>query len=534
MWFLSRTGFGKFSYFVFISLIPITMSWNFSTSSMSSVIPILTCEFQLNSLEKGFISAATFAGMIPSGFLWGFISDMQGRQNILLIGCIGDFLAGVGTALTPYYGLLIAFRIMSGICLCATYSTCYTLLVEYLDLSYRETGIVLLGCFTTLGLFLQPVVAYIIVPNDWDIHITGSYILSSWRIFLLASTLPSLLGAILVFFIPESPKFLMTANRRDSALDVFEKMYALNTGNPRDSYPVKNLQIGMSGMSLANRTYTLRRRMAKELKMIGPMFRPPLLQKALLIFFLQTFTLSSWVIIRLIQPDVLTSFLSQNKNYETVLCDSIRNNANKHKPNSNTTIDPLHRHEYCKQILQTDSRVYSSQAFLGLVAFLYYILTLFLVRGLGKKNLYVISMIICSICMVAYPYSYSLYVIITPAIFLALMAFMTNMVVGCALQEFSSHMRAVAVNLTMTCGRAGVLTGNIIFPTFIKRSCEAAFLTLAGIDLVCAIVMLVGFKEKVPESRAVPIPFEPSVMSLHPDEEEDEDVPHASMFILQH
>ncbi|KAL1452874.1 hypothetical protein WDU94_007060 [Cyamophila willieti] len=545
---INETGFGKFNYFVFFSMIPVTMSWVFSTTSISSVSPVLTCEFQLNSLEKGFINAATFAGMIPSGFVWGFISDMAGRQNILLLGLVGDFLAGVGSALTPNYGLLIVFRIVSGISICASYSTCYTLLVEYLSQSNRETGIILLGCFTALGLFLQPVFACLIVPNDWDIPITfisDHYFLSSWRIFLLVSMWPSLLGAILVFFIPESPKFLISNNRRESALDIFEKMYAVNTGNSRDSYPVKSIQIGMSVLSVTNRTYTLRRRMTKEFKHIFPMFRPPLLKKAVLIFFLQTFTLMSMFIMRLIMPDILSSFLGPNTNYNTFLCDSIRINEDLRKANVTThepsakqslaNLDAAERHEHCKQLGHVDSRVYSSQAFTGLVSFVYYILTLYLVRGLGKKNLYVVSMLICSLCMVVYPWSFSLYVVILAAIFLAMMAFMINMVVGCALEEFPAQMRAVAVNLTMTCGRTGVLVGNVIFPAFIQGSCEAAFITLAGIDLVCALVMLFGLEEKGPEDRAIPVPPVVSAIDLPADEEEEEeDVPHTSMFMMHH
>lgn len=37
---------------------------------------------------------------------------------------------------------------------------------------------------------------------------------------------------------PESPKFLMTMGRNEEALKVFRKVYAMNTGNDPDTFPV--------------------------------------------------------------------------------------------------------------------------------------------------------------------------------------------------------------------------------------------------------------------------------------------------------
>jgi Sugar (and other) transporter. len=82
------------------------------------------------------------------------------------------------------------------------------------------------------------VIAYFIIPIKWTYPVFDFFLMCSWRIFLIVSTFPSLAGALLVFFIPESPKFLMTHGRSDDALDVFQSMYARNTGKPKDSYPV--------------------------------------------------------------------------------------------------------------------------------------------------------------------------------------------------------------------------------------------------------------------------------------------------------
>lgn len=39
-------------------------------------------------------------------------------------------------------------------------------------------------------------------------------------------------------FLPESPKFLMAQGRNDEALEAFKAVYAANTGNSKETYPV--------------------------------------------------------------------------------------------------------------------------------------------------------------------------------------------------------------------------------------------------------------------------------------------------------
>lgn len=58
--------------------------------------------------------------------------------------------------------------------------------------------------------------------------------------FLAISALPSFLGAIGHTTLPESPKFLMSCGRNHEALEVLQKVYQINTGNPRDQYPVSS------------------------------------------------------------------------------------------------------------------------------------------------------------------------------------------------------------------------------------------------------------------------------------------------------
>lgn len=66
---------------------------------------------------------------------------------------------------------------------------------------------------------------------------------NSWRIFLLLCASPSFLVAALLFYLPESPKFLIMQGRQDKALNILRNIFVQNTGQSKDYYPVKELMI---------------------------------------------------------------------------------------------------------------------------------------------------------------------------------------------------------------------------------------------------------------------------------------------------
>lgn len=81
--------------------------------------------------------------------------------------------------------------------------------------------------------------AWQVVPQPWlFVFWDGAVVYNSWRIFLSLCGVPTLLGISCLCFFPESPKFLMTQNRNEEALEIFKKIYSINTGLPKDDYPV--------------------------------------------------------------------------------------------------------------------------------------------------------------------------------------------------------------------------------------------------------------------------------------------------------
>lgn len=98
-------------------------------------------------------------------------------------------------------------------------------------------GKYLIWCFTwnlqvsTLG------VAWIIIPLEIE-FVSSYFVFRSWNLFVALCSIPSLVMGVWLCTFPESPKYLIEGGMFDEALTVFRRMYAENTGNPPEDYPV--------------------------------------------------------------------------------------------------------------------------------------------------------------------------------------------------------------------------------------------------------------------------------------------------------
>lgn len=116
----------------------------------------------------------------------------------------------------------------------------FSYFAEFQPKSKRGSMLSFMAAFWTLGNLFVAGLAWLIIPQD--IGFKNEYFTyNSWRIFLLICALPSFVVAVVLFFLPESPKFLLSQGRSEEAIAIFRHIYHINTGNDADDYPVKHL-----------------------------------------------------------------------------------------------------------------------------------------------------------------------------------------------------------------------------------------------------------------------------------------------------
>lgn len=79
------------------------------------VIPLATCDLQLDALKKGIILSAPFVGFILSTQIWGLLADANGRKWAVFWSQSVALVFSVLAALTPNYWVMVVFRFFVGL-----------------------------------------------------------------------------------------------------------------------------------------------------------------------------------------------------------------------------------------------------------------------------------------------------------------------------------------------------------------------------------------------------------------------------------
>lgn len=112
-----------------------------------------------------------------------------------------------------------------------------TSLSEFHCAKYRARVLMLLGLVYSFANIMLPLLAWLILPRQMEVTF-ANLTLHSWNFFIIMCALPSLFSSVAHSFLPESPKFLMTMGKNKEALEIFKRIYSLNTGKPKETYPV--------------------------------------------------------------------------------------------------------------------------------------------------------------------------------------------------------------------------------------------------------------------------------------------------------
>jgi len=98
-----------------------------------------------------------------------------------------------------------------------------------------------MAAFWTFGNLFVAGLAWLIIPTKIDI--STYFVYNSWRVFLLVCSIPSFLVGFLLFYLPESPKFLLTRGKKDKALAIFRGIFVTNTKKKPEEYMVYDLEV---------------------------------------------------------------------------------------------------------------------------------------------------------------------------------------------------------------------------------------------------------------------------------------------------
>jgi SP family xylose:H+ symportor-like MFS transporter len=220
-------------------------------------------DFAYSDGWHGFTSASALIGCIIGSALSGFLATHLGRKKSLIIAGLLFFISALGSMEpeflffehgTPTYSLLIMFniyRVIGGIGVGLASAICPMYISEVAPSNIRG---MLVSCnqfaiifgqlvvyfvnFFILGDHIQPLVeemgkglAAINPAAQWTVT-TG------WRYMFGSEAVPAGLFALLICFVPETPRYLVSVGQDDKALKVLTKI----NGAERGAYVLKRIK----------------------------------------------------------------------------------------------------------------------------------------------------------------------------------------------------------------------------------------------------------------------------------------------------
>nr|CAD7404884.1 unnamed protein product [Timema poppensis] len=155
---ISHTGFGKFNILVVLVSV-IGMCCNMlDTSALSFILPSAECDLRLSSSNKGILNAITYAGMVCSSGMWGFLSDSFGRWKILVNGYILNGVICVLSSFSQSYEVLLVLRFLVGFVGFGPFAVLATYVAEVHAAPYRASAVMFLGmAFGAMNLLIPEV-----------------------------------------------------------------------------------------------------------------------------------------------------------------------------------------------------------------------------------------------------------------------------------------------------------------------------------------------------------------------------------------
>ncbi|MBR5862391.1 MAG: sugar porter family MFS transporter [Bacteroidales bacterium] len=205
--------------------------FGYDTAVISGTTAIVKNQFALTDMMEGWYVGCALIGSICGVLVAGTLSDYLGRKLTMLISAALFSISAIGCAVCGSFDSLVAYRIVGGVGIGIVSIVSPIYISEVSPAKIRGTLVSLYQLAVTIG-FLLAYMANWAIDANIDPSVCGDVTLwqkimhtEAWRGMLGSETLPALLFFFIIFFIPESPKWLIVNGKLDKASKVLNKIY---------------------------------------------------------------------------------------------------------------------------------------------------------------------------------------------------------------------------------------------------------------------------------------------------------------------
>lgn len=175
---------------------------------------------------QGWVMGSAILGCLIGVMVSGSLSDRYGRKPLMIIASLVFIVAAIGTGISDTLPWFIAYRILGGIGIGIASNLSPMYIAEVSPASVRGKFVSLNQLTVVIGILSAQLVNWLIaepinpgedILNSWNGQI-------GWRWMFWAGGVPAILFFIMIFIVPESPKWLGTQLKFDKSEKILTRI----------------------------------------------------------------------------------------------------------------------------------------------------------------------------------------------------------------------------------------------------------------------------------------------------------------------
>lgn len=205
--------------------------FGYDTAVISGTIDVVGRQFSLDALQKGWYVGCALVGSIFGVAVAGMIGDCLGRKKAMALSALLFTVSAAGCAVSASFGELVAYRIVGGVGIGMVSIISPLYISEVSVPEHRGRLVSLYQLAITVGFLGAYIANYALLRCEPAAAVSQSDLVAtvfgteSWRGMLGMETLPAALFLVIIFFIPESPRWLVLKRREAEAAAIVGKIY---------------------------------------------------------------------------------------------------------------------------------------------------------------------------------------------------------------------------------------------------------------------------------------------------------------------
>lgn len=214
-------------FILFISLVATIggFLFGFDSGVINGTVDGLQQAFNSQSVGTGFNVASMLLGCAVGAFFAGRLADISGRKTILLISAVFFIVSAWGSGIAEGSLEFVIYRVLGGLAVGAASVITPAYICEVAPARYRGMLTTLQQIAIIFGLFMAFVSNYLLAEYAGASTATLWFDFAAWRWMFWIELFPAILFLLMLFFIPESPRFLVLKGRNDAASAVLTRLY---------------------------------------------------------------------------------------------------------------------------------------------------------------------------------------------------------------------------------------------------------------------------------------------------------------------